>query len=168
MSDVAIEIFDMLMKTGVIKTKGMNSYQKTEQLLKDYKYYHLIIDNKEKRKKEIIAEGILKGGVPNETRPINTNYKSDLEKMEDKLNKLEIRTLVTEKCLFLIEEALKTIKKDKYYTIIELLYFEKKPAREVAEILEVDESTISRNKRRLIKILRTQLVPDDLVTEILF
>ena len=168
MSNVAIEIFDMLMKTGVIKTKGMNSYQKTEQLLKDYKYYHLIIDNKEKRKKEIMEEGILKGGVPNETRPVNQEFKSDLEKMEDKLNKLEIRTSVTEKCLFLIEEALKTIKKDKYYTIIELLYFEKKPAREVAEILEVDESTISRNKRRLIKILRTQLVPDDLVTEILF
>lgn len=149
MSNVAIEIFDMLMKTGVIKTKGMNSYQKTEQLLKDYKYYHSIIDNKEKRKNEIIEEGILKGGVPNETRPINTNYKSDLEKMEDKLNKLEIRTSVTEKCLFLIEEALKTIKKDKYYTIIELLYFEKKPAREVAEILEVDESTISRNIEKI-------------------
>ncbi|MGO2118466.1 MAG: hypothetical protein ACTH29_05980 [Fusobacterium sp.] len=110
----------------------------------------------------------MKGGVFNETRPIKTNYKSDLEKMKDKLNKLEIGTSVTEKCLFLIEEPLKTIKKDKYYTIIELLYFEKKPAREIAEMLEVDESTISRNKRRLIKILRTQLVPDDLVTEILF
>ena len=60
-----------------------------------------------------------------------------------------------------IENALKTIEKDCYYSIIEYKYFDNMTLEEIAEIFDVDVSTVSRQRHRLITRLKWLLFPED-------
>lgn len=66
----------------------------------------------------------------------------------------------------MLEKALEKIKKDEYYEIIELYYFENKSRMEISEELCVDPATVSRNRKRLIDILKADIFPDDFLDEI--
>lgn len=72
----------------------------------------------------------------------------------------------TKKLCQKIETALKTIQNDYYYEIIALYYFEQMTREEVAERFNTSETTISRNKRRLIDNLSAVLFSDDLIYEL--
>lgn len=65
-----------------------------------------------------------------------------------------------EECLK-IESALKTIENDCYYSIIEYKYFDNMTLEDIAEILEVDVSTVSRQRNRLVTRLKWLLFPED-------
>lgn len=72
----------------------------------------------------------------------------------------------TKKLCEKIERAMKTIDKDYYFEIIALYYFEKMTREEVAEHFNTSETTISRNKRRLINSLSAVLFSDDLIYDL--
>ena len=63
-----------------------------------------------------------------------------------------------------IDNALDKVREDKYFKIIELKYLEQKAKtdEELAEILEKDQSTITRNRNRLINELKTILFPESI------
>ena len=65
-----------------------------------------------------------------------------------------------------IETAMKTIQNDYYYEIIALYYFERMTREEVAEHFNTSETTISRNKKRLIDKLSAVLFSDDLIYDL--
>lgn len=65
-----------------------------------------------------------------------------------------------------IEVALDTIRSDYYFEVISLYYFEKYTREEVAVYFNTSETTISRNKRRLIDDLAAVLFSDDFIYEI--
>lgn len=75
-------------------------------------------------------------------------------------------TMKTQKLIKIIDRALKTIKDDPYYKIIELFYFEHKTRAEIAEIFNVDDKTISRNKKRLVKEIKYIVFSDDTIEEL--
>lgn len=72
----------------------------------------------------------------------------------------------TKKLCQKIETAMKTIKDDYYYEVIALYYFENMTREEVAERFNTSETTISRNKRRLITKLSAVLFSDDLIYDL--
>lgn len=72
----------------------------------------------------------------------------------------------TKKLCQKIETALKTIQNDYYYEVIALYYFERMTREEVAERFNTSETTISRNKRRLIDALSAVLFSDDLIYDL--
>lgn len=72
----------------------------------------------------------------------------------------------TKKLCQKIEIAMKTIKNDYYYEIIALYYFEGMTREEVAEHFNTSETTISRNKKRLIDALSAVLFSDDLIYDL--
>lgn len=72
----------------------------------------------------------------------------------------------TKKLCEKIERAMKTIDKDYYFEIIALYYFKKMTREEVAEHFNTSETTISRNKRRLINSLSAVLFSDDLIYDL--
>ena len=78
------------------------------------------------------------------------DHKSEVEKQEDRKEKLRNEIDYFEKTMELIDNTLETVKLDRYYRIIELKYFNKKNLNEIAEEFQVDISTIKRNKNRLI------------------
>ena len=66
-----------------------------------------------------------------------------------------------------INSILLKFNKDPYYEIIKLKYFDNKTIEEIAEIMEKDISTITRNKNRLINTLKMYLLPNEILTDIL-
>lgn len=65
-----------------------------------------------------------------------------------------------------IDDALKDIENDIYYDIIPLTYFENDTRENIANIFNTTERTISRNKGRLINILKIKLFTDDVIFEL--
>lgn len=65
-----------------------------------------------------------------------------------------------------IESALYDIKDDIYYDVIPLTYFQNETRENIAEIFHTTERTISRNKGRLVNILKTKLFCDDVIYEL--
>ena len=157
----AIEI---LRQKNMIKLP-LNSYQKTELLLRNYKHFKNVIINKDKKIAEIRAEGIVKKGHSGETKGSFT-YVSELERIEDKIERFERKLIKMMDSIEMLEKALEKIKKDEYYEIIELYYFENKSRMEISEELCVDPATVSRNRKRLIDILKVDIFPDDFLDEI--
>lgn len=72
----------------------------------------------------------------------------------------------TKKLCAKIEAAMKTIQCDYYYEIIALYYFEQMTREEVAEHFNTSETTISRNKKRLIDNLSAVLFSDEVIYEL--
>lgn len=68
-----------------------------------------------------------------------------------------------------IDEALKLIWNDKYYGIIPDRYFDNLKLEEIAENFgeDVKYQTISKNRNRLVKILASNLFPEDVLNELL-
>lgn len=157
----AIEI---LRQKNMIKLP-LNSYQKTELLLRNYKHFKDVIINKDKKIAEIRAEGIVKKGQSGEAKGSFT-YVSELERIEDKIERFERKLIKMMDSIEMLEKALEKIKKDEYYEIIELYYFENKSRMEISEELCVDPATVSRNRKRLIDILKADIFPDDFLDEI--
>ena len=154
----------------ILKQKNMiklplNSYQKTEILLRNYKHFKNVIINKDKKVAEIRAEGIVKKRQSRETKGSFT-YVSEFERIEDKIERFERKLIKMMDSIEMLEKALEKIKKDDYYEIIELYYFENKSRMEISEELCVDPATVSRNRKRLIDILKADIFPDDFLDEI--
>jgi len=65
-----------------------------------------------------------------------------------------------------IDAALNDIKNDIYFDIIPMTYFKGMTREDVAEHFNTTERTISRNKGRLINILKVKLFSDDVIYEL--
>lgn len=96
------------------------------------------------------------------TEEILKNYNKYKKAVEYEYNDIT----KTKKLIHIIEESLKTIENDQYYSIIEMFYFEHKTRSEIAEFFDVDEKTISRNKKRLINDLKIILFSDNTIEEL--
>ena len=72
----------------------------------------------------------------------------------------------TKKLCDKIETAMNTIKDDYYYDVISLYYFDGMTREEVAERFNTSETTISRNKKRLVDDLSAVLFSDDLIYDL--
>lgn len=80
------------------------------------------------------------------------------------IEKYELEKLETLRELNRINNALDKIKDDKYYLVIEKKYLSNKKytEEEIAEELNKDQSTITRNKKRLINTIKTILFPESI------
>ncbi len=67
----------------------------------------------------------------------------------------------------MIENALLKIKDDSYFNIIVYRYFQGRSIDDIAGILKVDNSTVNKNKTRLINRLKIFLFPDEAIEEML-
>lgn len=108
-----------LKMSGLMKDNRKTAYEKTEELLKNYKTFKRIKDHP-----------------------------------------------CTKRIVDQIELALKEIDKDIYYDIIPMFYFEHKTRESIAEHFRTSERTITRNKSRLINLLKLKLFSDDVIFEL--
>lgn len=72
----------------------------------------------------------------------------------------------TKKLVERIDAALTAIESDIYYDIIPMIYFEDKGREYVAEQFNTTVTTISRNKTRLINIMKNHLFSDEVIYEL--
>ena len=64
-----------------------------------------------------------------------------------------------------VEDALASLKDDKYFEIIPLFYFQKRTRENIAEIFDTSTTTISRNKNRLVNKISIVLFADEFVID---
>ncbi len=67
-----------------------------------------------------------------------------------------------------VDKALETMKQDPYYQIIPIMYFDGKSREYAAEQMDVNPTTISRNKKRLLSQLTVLLFSDEYIDKLIF
>lgn len=156
-----------LKKQGLLK-EGKNPFQKTEQLLYNYMNFKAAIQEKENYIRFIQENGIQKKSKSITSYGGNGSFEiqTDEDKRLNQIETLANSIMITRKYIEIIDEALSKISDDKYYSIIRMRYFEGKSREQMAEHFDVDVATISRNKNRLINILKIHLFSDEVIAEI--
>lgn len=156
-----------LRKANYIKNTRQTSFWKTEQLLYHYNDFKKAILDKESQ-----IEEIRHNGIPKKSKSI-TFYSTmhylntdEEEKIEGLIKTLENSISNTKRLINLIDNSLNKLKKDKYYKIIELKYFNGETREKIAEIFNADVSTITRNKNRLLNALKINLFSDEVIEEL--
>lgn len=159
----AKEVIELLKKQRLLKVDGMSFYKKTEILLYNYEKLKLAIKQKEED-----IEYIKQNGLPERSKSIvfyssagNTNAG---DRYVELMEKYKADKAETERDIKRIDNALDKIRNDKYFRIIELKYIkqEVKTDEEMAEVLEKDRTTISRNRNRLINTVKIILFPESI------
>lgn len=102
---------------------------------------------------------------------IKDNRKSALEKTEELLRNYPVFKEITDqeytvKIVAKIEAALKTVEDDIYYDVIPMFYFHNETREYIADRFGCTETTISRNKTRLLNQLKVKLFSDDVIYEL--
>lgn len=95
-----------------------------------------------------------------------TAYQKTEELLRNYRAFLESDQPYTQKLVKRIDAALGQIKNDPYCDIISLYYFEGDTRENIAEYFDTTVTTISRNKTRLINILKLYLFSDDVIYEL--
>lgn len=99
------------------------------------------------------------------------NRRSSTEKLEELLRSYPAFKRIedkedTVKLVRKVEEAMQTIAGDPYYDVIRLFYFEDRTRESIALDYGCTETTISRNKTRLLNKLKTILFSDEVIFEL--
>lgn len=99
------------------------------------------------------------------------NRKSATEKLEELLRNYPTFKRIddkeyTVKLVQKVDEAMKTIEGDPYFDVIRLFYFEDQTRESIALDFGCTETTISRNKTRLLNRLKTILFSDEVIFEL--
>lgn len=66
-----------------------------------------------------------------------------------------------------IDEALKKIENDDYFGVIPSRYFDRMTINEISEIYDCKYQNISKKRNKLVKILASELFPEDVLKEIM-
>ena len=157
-------VLDELVKRNLIH-KTENSYKNTEYLLNNYDLLKKSINDMKTQIKDLEQYGIKKG--TSALHVVSNVIKEDEDIIiERRINNLKQSIHRTKSVLKMINLILQDIRDDKYYKIIELKYFDKKTYEEIAEVMECDISTISRNKNRLINKIKVRLFPNTFIDEL--
>lgn len=99
------------------------------------------------------------------------NRKSATEKLEELLrNYPTFKTIhdkeYTVKLVKKVDDAMRSIEGDPYYDVIRMYYFEDQTRESIALDYGCTETTISRNKTRLLNKLKTILFSDEVIFEL--
>lgn len=102
---------------------------------------------------------------------IKDNRKSATEKLEELLRNYPTFKKISDKeytvkLVKKVDEAMQTIAGDPYYDVIRLFYFEDQTRESIALDYGCTETTISRNKTRLLNRLKTILFSDEVIFEL--
>lgn len=87
----------------------------------------------------------------------SSTFKSDLEKIEDKIENIKLRierlVYITDK----IKHGISIIQDDEYFTLIDMKYFQHMSNKDVCNALFISDSTLNRHHHRLINELKSVL-----------
>lgn len=153
-------------KSMMLKEQAKTPYQKVEYLLYNYNNFKRGIQNKQER-----IDDINKNGLGQKSKSITSFGGAGTTKDQEEIVKEQVKSIQrsinsTERCIQNIDDALKRIDSDEYAGIIKMRYLEGKSQEEIADYYEVNPSTVSRNKSRLINELKIILFVDEVLRDI--
>lgn len=158
-----------LKRQNLIVEGKQTPFQKTETLLFNYNNFKAAVKDKEEQIREIQEMGLAKKSACFSTYSGNMGYievKSDMEKAEEKIERIELSMKTTKNFIRIIDNAIATLQGDPYYDLIEMRYFKGCTREDIAEHFDCDVSTVNRNKNRLINLLQIRLFSDEVIQQI--
>lgn len=163
---------DEIENRGMMKKKNVSTFKKTEQLLYNYNAFMDVVKDKKEMIEQIQNVGLSKRSGSFIPMPEDTGFKvikSEEEKENEAIEKLENSIETTERFIKLIDNAMDTISDDPYFEVISMYYLDGMKYAEIANkwTYAVDESTLCRNKNRLVKKLSIYLFSDEVIRELL-
>ena len=166
---IADKIIEKMKTDREIKTeKQLTPFQKTEKLLSELSLLKGAIDSK-----NMLIEDLKKEGISIQKRETGVNvqaskvYLSELEKVENRIEKLKEEIVRIENVVNMVERALGTIRNNKYYDIIEMKYFDDLTFEHISEKLNISVITAKRYKNKMIRQLQLVIFSDDVIKNIL-
>ena len=166
---IADKIIEKMKNEKEIKTeKQLTPFQKTEKLLSELSLLKGAIDSK-----NMLIEDLKKEGISIQKRETGVNvqsskvYLSELEKVENRIEKLKEEIVRIENVVNMVERALGTIRNNKYYDIIEMKYFDDLTFEHISEKLNISVITAKRYKNKMIRQLQLVIFSDDVIKNIL-
>ena len=166
---IADKIIERMKTDKEIKTeKQLTPFQKTEKLLSELSLLKGAIDSK-----NMLIEDLKKEGISIQKRETGVNvqsskiYLSELEKVENRIEKLQEEITRIENVVNMVERALGTIRDNKYYDIIEMKYFDDLTFEHISEKLNISVITAKRYKNKMIRQLQLVIFSDDVIKNIL-
>lgn len=159
------------LKDKKLLTTAKSSYKSTEKILYSLNVLPdaITLIDKEIRQLEQESINIPKPQAKSNTLILNEKegtYVYGDETLETRISELKQISIKTKSQIRLVRNALKHIRNDKYYNIIELYYFKRMTIEEVAEKMDCSVGTISMNKKRLINELKIYIFPDTFINEL--
>lgn len=166
---IADKIIERMKTDREIKTeKQLTPFQKTEKLLSELSLLKGAIDSK-----NMLIEDLKKEGISIQKKKTEVNvqaskiYLSELEKVENRIEKLKEEIVRIENVVNMVERALDTIRNNKYYDIIEMKYFDELTFEHISEKLDISVITAKRYKNKMIRQLQLVIFSDDVIKNIL-
>ena len=166
---IADKIIEKMKTDREIKTeKQLTPFQKTEKLLSELSLLKGAIDSK-----NMLIEDLKKEGISIQKRETGVNvqsskvYLSELEKVENRIEKLQEEIVRIKNVVNMVERALGTIRNNKYYDIIEMKYFDDLTFEHISEKLDISVITAKRYKNKMIRQLQLVIFSDDVIKNIL-
>ena len=166
---IADKIIERMKNEKEIKAeKQLTPFQKTEKLLSELALLKGAIDSK-----NMLIEDLKKEGISIQKRETGVNvqsskvYLSELEKVENRIEKLQKEIVRIENVVNMVERALGTIRNNKYYDIIEMKYFDDLTFEHISEKLDISVITAKRYKNKMIRQLQLVIFSDDVIKNIL-
>ena len=165
MSEVVKIVINELQERNLIK-KVKDSYKNTEYLLNNFDLLNKSISDMKLQIEDLKTYGIRKSGKAAVVVSQNMVKVDEDTIIEQRISELKQAIHRTKSVINSINHILQDLKSDKYYQIIDLKYFKKLSHEEIAEILECDVSTVSRNRNRLINLIKVRIFPNSFVDEL--
>lgn len=166
------EAFNELGIENKVKTiDSQNAFKKTEQILWNYPMFKDVIKSKVEQ-----IEEIQEHGVQSKSKSILEYHagSSDIKGLETTEENVQnaISSIVhdiewLQSAIVKIENALEFVKYDACYDILERYYFNRENIADIAILYDVEPSTISKWKNKLVRKMSCHLFPKDVVGEML-
>ena len=164
-SEVVLE----LKRQNLIAEGKQTPFQKTETLLFNRNNFVAAVKDKEHQIEELKEYGLKKKSNSVTSYMGSSGFievKSEQEKIEDRIEAIEMSMQVTKNFINIIDDAIASLIDDPYYDLISMRYFEGCSREEIAEYFDCDVSTVNRNKNRLINLLQIRLFSDEVIQRI--
>ena len=154
------------------KKTEKTAYQKTEQLLFNYNGFLRIVEERKQeiadlRKYGVPGKSAMSGGERVQSSRTNVGIVLPEDAVEDAVRSVEASVQGTVQALALIDKCMAALKRDPYYDILPMRYFEGRTLEDIGVYFGVDHTTLSRNKNRLVKELAMRLFPDEVAREMM-
>ena len=164
---------DTLEKRNLISNEKpeKTAYQKTEQLLFNYRGFCRIAEEKKQEIEELrkygvpkkcggVSEFVNKGGMPQ-------GIVLPEESVEDAVRSVQRSVQDIVQVISKIDNAMYALRNDPYYKILEMRYFNGRTQEDIALELKCSQQNVSKNKSRLVKELAMRLFPGQVAKEMM-
>jgi RNA polymerase sigma factor (sigma-70 family) len=152
------------------KSDEKTAYQKTEQLLYNYKGFKRIIREKEQEIVDLQTYGVPQSCAVREfvqKGNVVSGIVLEEESVEQAVQNVQKSVQGTVQIVSLIDKCMAALESDPYYKILEMRYFEGRTQEDIAVQLNITQKTVSINKSRLVKELAMRLFPDQVANEMM-